>query len=192
MKILAIGPHPDDVEYGCWGLLSSVHAESVEIVIVTGTSSSDRAKEAQASAKTINANIQFLHRKDGSVQIDSQLIDDITELSSEYDLVLAPHPEDTHQDHRSVSEATLSALRRRHTSLAYYATPSTLHGFNPNTYLDLTPDLVAARAKALGCHKSQLHNQYFTKEHLLAKDTWWGYRCGYGRAEAYQLARFSF
>lgn len=192
MKILAIGPHPDDVEYGCWGMLASKRASSVMILIVTGTSSSDRAKEAWSSAMTIGAAVQFLHRKDGSVQIDSQLIDDIAELAVGYDLVLTPHPEDTHQDHRSVSQATLSALRRRRTGMAYYSTPSTLHEFNPNTYLDLTPELVIARANALACHKSQLHNQYFTPEHLLAKDTWWGYRSGYKRAEAYQLARYSF
>lgn len=192
MKILAIGPHPDDVEYGCWGLLASKHADSVTICIVTGTSEGERAKEAWSAAMTIGGVVKSLHRKDGSIQIDSQLIDDITELSSGFDLVLTPHPEDTHQDHRAVSQATLSALRRRPTSLAYYATPSTLHEFNPNTYLRLTADLVAAREKALLCHKSQLHNQYFTKEHLLAKDAWWGYRSGYERAEPYQLARYSF
>lgn len=192
MKVLAIGPHPDDVEYGCWGLLSSQKVTSCAILIVTGTEAGERAKEAWSAAMTIGASVGFLHRKDGSVQIDSQLIDDISEKAVGYDLVLAPHPSDTHQDHRAVSQATLSALRRRRTGLAYYSTPSTLHEFDPNAYLDLTPELVEARAKALACHKTQAHNQYFTPEHLLAKDTWWGYRSGYRRAEAYQLARFSF
>src|SRR5436309_285059 len=68
MKILAVGPHPDDIEFGCAPVLIQETAKShvVRIVVASrGESASfgtpeERAAEAREAADVIGAEIEFM------------------------------------------------------------------------------------------------------------------------------------
>ncbi len=73
MNILAIGAHPDDVEFGCFGTLCKHVNSGDEVTIVVMTSSNVKdaqtgevtrdgmksISEAQSAANTIGANLIF-------------------------------------------------------------------------------------------------------------------------------------
>src|SRR5665213_4309607 len=65
-SVLAIGAHPDDVEFGCFGALA-VSAETSIAILSRGERGGDpvvRMGEAQASAKLIGANLITLDYPD--------------------------------------------------------------------------------------------------------------------------------
>ena len=55
-KVLAIGPHPDDIELGCFGTMARMKAEGYDVnfLVLTngswGTTGKDRKKEAEEAA----------------------------------------------------------------------------------------------------------------------------------------------
>ena len=68
-KILVFGAHPDDVEFGCGGLLIKEIKNGAEVKIIVGSlgesgtngTSLSRKKEAQNSAKKMGASIDFIN-----------------------------------------------------------------------------------------------------------------------------------
>ncbi len=67
-KILAIGPHPDDIEFGCAPVLIQEiqKGNQVRILVLTKGEAStagtpeERVEEARAAAKLMGAEIEFL------------------------------------------------------------------------------------------------------------------------------------
>lgn len=48
MVILAVGPHPDDIEFGCYGTLAkfkSIQKEDIHLLILTNGSNGGESKE---------------------------------------------------------------------------------------------------------------------------------------------------
>lgn len=62
-KILAIGPHPDDIELGCFGTMAKYKkkGDEVNFLVLTkgegGTENTDRVDEAVQSASLIKASL---------------------------------------------------------------------------------------------------------------------------------------
>src|SRR5947209_8022703 len=69
MKILAFGPHPDDIEFGCAPILMQEADRGHEVSILVATrgeaassgTPEQREREARAAAKIIGASIDFLN-----------------------------------------------------------------------------------------------------------------------------------
>ena len=120
-RILALGAHPDDIEIGCGGTLLRLVAEQprVEVLWVVFCSSSERAREAHASAAAFLKGVErrrvvVRDFRDGFLPYAGASVKDaFEELKSEFspDVVLTHHREDRHQDHRLVSELTWNTWR---------------------------------------------------------------------------------
>jgi len=187
-RIVIFSPHPDDAEYGAWGFLNQNRHQEITVVLVSGVV--DRLHEATKAIFELGANIIGLGEVDGSIRAHSDLIEHFDTLFGEADLVLGPYPDDTHADHREVGLAIKAAARRKKLDVLFYATPSTDLSFAPNVFVPLMNDDREARAEVLARHESQKHQEYFSEEHLEAKDRFWGYRIGVDFAEpfsAYKL-----
>src|SRR5262245_61659554 len=114
MKILAVGPHPDDIEFGCAPLLiqEAKLGHEVRLVITSlGESATfgtpeGRAEEARQAARIIGASIDFLDfGGDCHVEANTQnAVLMAREIRSfQPDIVLAPTPEENqHPDHTAV------------------------------------------------------------------------------------------
>ena len=123
MKILALGAHPDDIEFGCAPVLIQEARAGHEVrILVTskGEAASagtpeERADEAREAAKIIGASIDFLDLGGDCNQAytpaNAALI--AREIRTfRPDIILAPHPgENQHPDHAVLGKLTRDAAR---------------------------------------------------------------------------------
>jgi LmbE family N-acetylglucosaminyl deacetylase len=190
-KILALTPHADDIEYGAGCLLDaySSHGHSVTIVLLAG-SDSYRASEAAIAAKHLGASFKFdATGGDGKLEVSPNRISWLEKLVADSDVVLAPHLDDSHQDHRATSYLAQAACRRRPVCLVWYRTPSTGPEFRPNLFHPITEWQAERRAIAISCHISQRQRVYLSQSHLQTKDAWHGWLAGLPAAEPFQVVR---
>jgi len=112
MNILAIGAHPDDIEYGCAGTLIKYRRQGHQIFLLVLTSGSRkgdaqvREAEQRESARIINAEkIFFGGYPDTELTCDRDLIAYIERIARQIhpDFAFVPYPDDTHQDHRALA-----------------------------------------------------------------------------------------
>jgi LmbE family N-acetylglucosaminyl deacetylase len=161
MKILAIGAHPDDIEYGCGGtlLISKLKKYKIHLLVLTkgesGGNPNIREKEQKASAKLLNAKLHWGNLIDTQVVLNKELIDIIESCIKDVspDLIFTPYYNDTHQDHRNISTATITATRHLRNVLFYEVPTST--NFTPNVYVDIG-NVLKYKLKLLRMHKSQV------------------------------------
>jgi LmbE family N-acetylglucosaminyl deacetylase len=123
MNILAVGAHPDDIEFGCAHVLmqEARKGNRVKLLILSrGEASSngtpeDREAESRAAAKTMGADIDFLDFG-GDCHI-ARTPENAFKLGAEIrhfqpTIVLAPHiDEDQHPDHAVVGRLVRDACR---------------------------------------------------------------------------------
>lgn len=163
LSVLAVGPHPDDLEIGCAGTLLQLAraGHSVHLAVMTqggaGGDGALRWKEQAAVAKHYKAkSLRWLGFTDTRVPLDKAGIDVLEAVlkAVKPDLVFAPWGDDTHQDHRHTSSIVRSATRYT-PNVLFYEVPSTIE-FLPDVYVDISQTF-AAKVTALKLHKSQVH-----------------------------------
>lgn len=164
MVILAVSPHPDDVEIGCFGTLARLSAsEPVVIVVMTSGevrgAAEDREQEALASAKLINAKVEFLHHPDGTLVQNATTVGELRALLTRLHAkrLFAPFGEDMHQDHTASYRIAVAAATDAE-EILLYETPSTV-GFHPNVFYDVGSTL-SVKLAALALFKSQADRPY--------------------------------
>lgn len=189
--IVAISPHPDDVEYGCWTTLRAL-AHANDIVLVTVADDPTRRAEALEAANLIGADYVWLDYPDRKLGHHLPTIISSFEFQLEYaDWVFCPSPHDSHQDHRAIARAVDSATRRLDINVAHYATPTTSQTFAPNAFTPITEIDVYARRTALDCHSTQSDRPYFTDQALETKDRWFGSLARLPKAEPIAIQRLT-
>ncbi|HEY7334316.1 MAG TPA: PIG-L family deacetylase [Bryobacteraceae bacterium] len=187
MNILAVGPHPDDVEFGCAALLIQEAAKNrrVKILVLSkgeaGTSGTpeERERESREAARLIGADIDFLdvggdchirYTPETSIAIAREI------RREKPGIVLAPHlDENQHPDHLAVGRAVRDAAR-----LARFGGLEELRGLAPHAidhlyYYSITqsfgerPDIIvdisAVEAEweaVIACHKSQMKTKAYS------------------------------
>ena len=162
MNILAIGAHPDDIEFGCGGTLSK-YSETGHKVYLLVMSKGDkggglevRQKEQENSARILRAEkLYFGNYKDTEIVQSQELITEIEDFLKDIkpDFIFVHYFDDTHQDHRNLSDSTISATRYIHNVL-FYEGPTT-QNFTPNVYVDITSAL-DKKYDCLNAHVSQV------------------------------------
>jgi LmbE family N-acetylglucosaminyl deacetylase len=165
-RILAIGAHPDDVELGCFGTLARYKDNGSKIAIVVlsygdvGGDSEVRKKESLDSAKILDAKIYHGNLMDTKINDGLETITIIENAIKDFNptVVIVNSVNDSHQDHRNTSKATISASRFVPTVL-FYQTPSSSRSFNSSFFVDIT-DFMDVKMKAINIHKSQGENVY--------------------------------
>lgn len=173
MNILAIGPHPDDLEYGCGGTLIkySKAGHKVYLLIMSqgemGGSGKTRKAEQIRSAKIINVKKIFWGGiKDTKLTTDKETITKIESILDRIkpDFIFVTYLDDTHQDHRNLSRATISATRYIRNVL-FYETPTT-QNFTPNVFVDIT-QVLDGKLTTLNAHKSQVDKTNIENQNII-------------------------
>jgi LmbE family N-acetylglucosaminyl deacetylase len=171
LRILAIGPHPDDVELGCFGTLAKFAAQKAEIhiLILAGGEKSgkkdNRTEEAKKSAALIGAKLYFGNLPDTRISEGFETISLIEDYLKKINpnMVFGPSVKDTHQDHRNTAKAIISATRIIPEEVYVYQTPSTTKDFVPVIHFDVT-DHFHKKIDAVKIHISQGQKSYMAGE----------------------------
>ncbi len=162
MNILAIGAHPDDIEFGCGGTLSKYSEKGHKVYMLVlskgdkGGDSDARQKEQENSTRILGAEkLYFSNYKDTEIAQSQKLITEIEDLLKEIKpgFIFVHYHDDTHQDHRNLSNSTISATRYIHNVL-FYEGPTT-QNFTPNVFVDITSAL-DKKFECLEAHVSQV------------------------------------
>lgn len=163
MNILAIGAHPDDVEFGCGGTLIKYAAKGarIELLVVTdgarGGSSRVRHAEQRRAARIVGARrVHWGGFRDTMLPSVRRLIDRMERTidALQPDFIFVNYPEDTHQDHRQVARAAVSATRYARNVL-FYEGPTTVE-FTPTVFIDIAEE-IDRKLEALRTHRSQVN-----------------------------------
>ncbi|MDD5634769.1 MAG: PIG-L family deacetylase [Candidatus Omnitrophica bacterium] len=175
MNILAIGAHPDDIEYGCGGTLLKMREENknAEISFFVATygefagSVETRTKEQGEAAKMLGVKKIFWGEfLDTQLAVGRPLIGQIEDAIEEArpDIIFVNYPEDTHQDHRNLAESTVVAARYCKKVLFYEDFTSVK--YEPNVFVDIGK-VLDGKERLLKCHKSQVERKYPSELDLL-------------------------
>ena len=162
MNILAIGAHPDDIEFGCGGTLIKYadRGHRVSLLIMTqgglGGPTNARVQEQMDSKAILGAeNIFWGGYEDTHLVVDRELITQIEDVIAEVnpDFIFCNFMDDTHQDHRHLSQATMTATRYIR-NVMFYEGPTT-QNFIPYVFVDISKTL-EKKILALEAHRSQV------------------------------------
>lgn len=162
MNILAIGAHPDDIEFGCGGTLIKYaqKGHNVYLLILTmggiGGEAEIRRKEQEIAAKSMKAKQVFWGKfQDTELPINKRLIFTIegTINKTKPNIVLFNYFDDIHQDHRVTAQASTSATRYIKEVL-HYEVP-TSQNFQPDIFVDIG-DVLDKKLELLRIHASQV------------------------------------
>jgi LmbE family N-acetylglucosaminyl deacetylase len=163
MRVLAIGPHPDDIEIGCAGTLLRLARAGHEIylaLLTGGEAGGDKGRrrtEQEAVAKLYRTRKVFwLGHQDTRIPLTRESIDGLDRVMREVkaDLVFANYAQDTHQDHRNTASLVLSATRYTQNVL-FYEVPTSVD-FHPDVFVDIG-QVLGQKYRALRLHKSQVN-----------------------------------
>jgi LmbE family N-acetylglucosaminyl deacetylase len=164
-RVVVIGAHPDDFEIGAGMRIMHHTAKKDRVVGILcsdgekGGDPKERLKEAEASAKILGLNkIYTLHLPDTKIQ-DLIALKDLLEKIIEKEkpnFVYTHFSEDTHQDHRVVSQASSIACRKVPVILTYKS-PSTINSeFHPHLFHIGSEDDFKKKEAAIMAYKSQI------------------------------------
>lgn len=207
--ILAIGPHPDDIEVGCWGILRKTSNQGKKNIIVdlspsqlsTHGSTDKRLQEAQNAAHILG--ISTRHNcwlQDGAITDTPEhraiLVDLIRTHTPE--IVLMPRTRDRHPDHEnaatliknSVFFAGLTKYPDSHLAphkprlLLHYMIR---HDFEPDLIVALNTKAFEAKMHAFQSYASQHATNGRWFDHIRARHTLHGTQIWSPFGEGYKL-----
>jgi LmbE family N-acetylglucosaminyl deacetylase len=173
-RIMAVGAHPDDIEFGCSGTLLKHKRQGDEIVMVIMTDSQSisgvtgeqlRSKrelkqESKEAANIIGCKLEFLPFIDLKVPFGFESISKLETLILKYkiDTIYTHWGGDTNQDHEATLKTTMAAARLLPNVLCYEQIPiPRITNVYPtaNYYIDITEQF-EQKIRACKCHDSQL------------------------------------
>ena len=162
MKILGIGAHPDDIEFGCGGTFYKLarKGHKIHMLLMTqggiGGDPLARLAEQQRSALMLKAKLYWGGFEDTAVNLNRELIQSVEKhiAAIKPDMVFVNHYADTHQDHRNVARAVETAARYTR-NLLFYEVPTTMD-FQPGIFVDIGP-VINRKVALLKCHSSQVY-----------------------------------
>jgi|GEM_PF-50699 LmbE family N-acetylglucosaminyl deacetylase/tetratricopeptide (TPR) repeat protein len=199
--VLAIGAHPDDLEFGCGGTLLRFREEGHQVigmVLSRGESGKcrgnceDRVIEAKNGAKILNLNHLFLYNFPDTrfASHQKEIQQAIEKLIERFrpTIILTHTPVDLHGDHQVVFEATKEAARGPQ-SVLMYENPNTPSHFTPDFFVDISGTL-DEKIAALKKHKTQSIKEYIKPEVIRSMARFRGRQARIGYAEAFKVLKY--
>lgn len=189
--VLAIGAHPDDLEFGMGGILAKMASQNLSIVMVDmtlgecGTNGTPeiRRQEALKAAEIIGAERVFLDFKDCQIVDDYEGRLKLVALIRQYKpkLIIAPmwKEEMNHPDHLASGKLARAAIRYARFSkilphLPIHRAEGILHYIcrgQIDFLIDISPHIETWKAM-MNCHQSQLKTMDYVGINLKLAAGW--------------------
>lgn len=201
--VLAIGAHPDDIEFGAGATLLRYREQGCRtygLILTNGERGNSNGKdqdtdsrihEAHQSAQVIALlELRLLSFPDTRLHIckaDIRRVIESTLRELAPDVILTHTPNDVHSDHKTVFEVTREAARGAYTILCY-ENPNTPPEFKPDYFVDVS-DYLDDKIKALARHKTQSQKPYTDPKVIRAAAAFRGAQARVKYAEAFESLR---
>tara|TARA_R110000744_G_scaffold372630_4_gene484362 strand:+ start:1216 stop:1869 length:654 start_codon:yes stop_codon:yes gene_type:complete len=210
-NVLAIGAHPDDIEFGCFGTLKKHinEGDNVTMLVMTHSDvidthtrnvvrdSSISRQEASASAKVLGAKLLLGPFQDTKVPFNSDSVGFIENVIRENNInwIYTHWAGDTHQDHINTLNATMASSRLVKNVLCYEQVPlPRISSVQPNInyYVDISSTI---NIKIQGCKVHHHQISKFTQygfdmiENVKSLAKFRGSQCGVKYAEAFNILK---
>ncbi|HQT78433.1 MAG: hypothetical protein B7Z80_15315 [Rhodospirillales bacterium 20-64-7] len=201
LRIVVVGGHPGDPEYGCGGTIARYTDLGHEVTLLylnrgeTSCPETDpahgstmRTHEALAACAILGARARFAGQCNAHAIVDMPHYEAFARLLNELapDVVFNQWPIDNHPDHRAISNLTYQAWLRMHRVPALYfyevSDGEDTLMFQPTDYVDITA-LEARKRRACYAHASQDPNHYYPLQSQVARFR--GLEAGCQQAEAF-------
>jgi len=198
MNIIVFSPHPDDAEVLMGGTIAKYaqNGHDVLIVVVTIPNQEEkRREESRDAAVILGARLSILDLNPYKLMFNRELVEIFDKVIKDFppDIIYTSWIYDSHQDHITVSKATIAAARKNACSLYMYeqALPSGLtpYAFRAQAFVDIS-DTIELKIKSVSAHKSQV--QSFSEQWIqgiIAKATYMGFQINVKYAEAFEIVK---
>ena len=182
-KIICLGAHPGDPEFGCGGTMAKYSAAGHDITFLYLTrgeaydanishaeAAKKRTKEAETACRALKVTPRYLGQIDGATVLNPEQNESVLKLMRDEkpDLVFTQWPMDTHPDHQVAGMLALNAWTKMNRSFDLYFyevnTGSETMTFVPTDYVDIT-DFREKKKAAMWAHQTQdpekTYNSFF-------------------------------
>jgi LmbE family N-acetylglucosaminyl deacetylase len=200
LNILALGAHPDDIEYGCGGtfLKFAKKGENIYFMVLTrgeyGGDPEKRQKEQEKALKLLGVKKIFWGGYiDTELPNEREIISHIDSVIGEINPkeVYVNYIDDIHQDHRTLAKCTLAATR--YVKRVFFYEDYTSNNFEPDIFVDIG-DVLEEKQKLIQVYTSQVAKAYPTKldmvESIKATANFRGFQGKVKYAEGFKAFRF--
>ena len=173
-KVLVLAPHTDDAEFGCGGTLARLLEDDNEVYcaafsaceqsVLKSFPSDILITEVKAATKKLGIKPTNLILFDYEVRTFNfhrqQILDNLIKLRKDIqpDIVFMPSANDIHQDHFTISQEGLRALK--FSTIFCYEMPWNNLTFNTSSFFVLKEKHLKKKIEALNEYKSQAHRTY--------------------------------
>ncbi len=201
-SVAAIGAHCDDIVIGAGATLMQIAQQNpgvtVHALVLTGAGTEREIEEKNAlaallsSAPEAQVRLTVADLPDGRLpehwgSVKQHLADFRREC--EPDLVVGPHRDDSHQDHRLIAELIPTEFRA-HLTLGYEILKWESDLPNPSVYVPVSSLVARQKARLLAeCYPSQTDRDWFDDEAFLGLMRVRGAQCHARYAEAFVLEK---
>lgn len=198
-RVLAIGAHPDDIEYCCGGTVLGFIDKGAHVKYLVFSRCLDLPRNKNIiqeydqviklmGLKSEDAVLLDLpNRRLYTVEAEVRNILEESRDSFKPDLVFCPSLDDINQDHHTVALECQKVFKQ--TNLFGYEVLTSSVDFTPNYFVALTEELVQRKLELCFCYKSQAIKQYSQPEAIRGTMLHRGAQVGYKYAEGFNVIR---
>lgn len=173
MKILGLGAHPDDIEYGCGGTFLKLARNGVDLYFMVltkgefGGNPDVRTREQMEAMDILGVKkIYWGGYVDTELPNERVIISYLDRVIQEVDPdeIYVNYIHDIHQDHRILAACTLAATR--YVKKVFFYEDYTSTNFEPDVFVDIE-DVLDEKQRLIQVYSSQVSKSYPTKLDML-------------------------
>ena len=172
-RVLCLSPHPDDVEYSMSGMVDVNRDTQFDTICMSfggeddPTAHPDRFEEVREFWSVMgcdNINLNFEYGFVGRYK-ESKWIDLIeNRYLGDAQCIVLCSSNDAHFEHRIVNSIANPLTRKNKISIIEYRSPSTISGWVPNFFVELSDELLDRKIKSLQQFETQTDAPYFWED----------------------------
>jgi len=192
-KILIIGAHPDDLEFGCGAILNQLKKNTNVIMIFSDTVETNGygiIKELKESMKVygLHGNLRNFNNMNFIAE-QKKIKQELWDLKKDFkfDIIFSPSPRSFNPDHRVLGESCLSVFQEQ--TILFYEILRGDYDFRPKLYIKVSRDDMDRKQQALLCYKTITNKHYSNPESIVGLAIFRGCQVNSDYAEAFEIGR---
>lgn len=166
-KVICLGAHPDDVEYGMSGTFGECYNTEFFVIVLSNGGDFDNTTGDQRNSENENIWARYENVSGildvGFVKSKHQdaMVNFVEQNMNGADTIVTTPSLDSHFEHQIVNNLGPALCRRSPISLVEYRTPSTLNHWVPNYFVNLSDKSYQKKKDVLKLFTTQQKAPYF-------------------------------